>query len=285
MKYPIVSTKTSDGLELFGYFDHSNNPTCLINIHGSGASFYVEGYEPYFIDELSSINCSSLFTNNRGSFLMESWQKSGAAVELFEDSVKDIDAWIEFALEHGSTKIILQGHSFGTEKVVYYMTHGKHINVVAGVSLLGFADSVGTEHQTLGSSFDLLLQEATTKINTGKGYELLTTIWNANCNEMPMSADTFVNFFGENSALSTALPLRNGKELTLYQNINVPILAIIGDQNEYTVIPIDDALELLKRENTRTTTKKIIGADHTFTKYRSELVQTVSDWIVQNKLV
>jgi pimeloyl-ACP methyl ester carboxylesterase len=285
MNYPIVSTKTSDGLELFGYFNRSNGTTCLINIHGSGASFYVEGYEPCFIDELSSINCSCLFTNNRGSYLMESWQKSGAAVELFEDSVKDIDAWIEYAQEHGSTKIILQGHSFGTEKVVYYMTHGKHTDAVAGVTLLGFADSVGTEHQTLGSSFDLLLHEAKTKIANGKGYEFLTSNWNANSNEMPMAADTFVNFYSENSALSTALPLRNGKELTFYKSISVPILAVIGDQKEYTVIPIDDALALLESENARTTAKKIIGADHTFTKYRSELVKIVSDWIVGNMLV
>ena len=280
MNYPIVSVVTKDGLELFGYYTPGTNKTCFINIHGTGSSFYVEGYEPVFIEALASKGYGVLFTNNRGSYLAESWQRSGAALEKFEDSVLDIDAWIAFAITQGYEKIILQGHSFGTEKVVYYMNHGGHKDKVIGVILLGFADSVGTEQKNVGKYFDALMQEAQQKQNEGKEWEFLTTHWNANADEMPISAATFLNFFSPNSELSKTLPFRNNDALPMVATIQVPILAIIGDQAEYTVIPIDDAIALLNKNNPRVTAHKIIGANHTFSKHRKELVEKVINWIV-----
>jgi hypothetical protein len=69
--------------------------------------------------------------------------------------------------------------------------------------------------------------------------------------EMPISAQTYLNFFSPNSENSKALPLRQGKDLEFFQNIKVPVLGVIGDNydGEYTIIPIDEAVELLKSEN------------------------------------
>ena len=61
-------------------------------------------------------------------------------MENFEDCVVDIDAWIKFALSKGYEKIILMGHSLGTEKIVYYMNKGRYTNKVKAIILLGFAD-------------------------------------------------------------------------------------------------------------------------------------------------
>ena len=122
MAYPIKSTQTPDGLTLFGYLAEApKSHTLLINIHGTASGFYVEEFEQYFIESLPSFGISVLFTNNRGNFVMESWQKTGAAQEKFEDCLIDIDTWIEYARSLGYDQIILQGHSLGTEKVVYYM--------------------------------------------------------------------------------------------------------------------------------------------------------------------
>ena len=51
------------------------------------------------------------------------------------------------------------------------------------------------------------------------------------------------------SVLSEVLPLRRGRNLDNFKKINIPILGIIGDQSEYTVIPIKDAMKLLESEN------------------------------------
>src|SRR3989344_1753317 len=138
MGYPIVKIKTPDNITLFGFLSESSNKDIiLINIHGTGSGFYVEEFESEFTERLPKLDVSTLFTNNRGNYTMESWQETGAAVEKFENCLIDIDAWIEFALQKGYKQIILQGHSLGTEKVVYYMEKGKYKDRVVGVILLG----------------------------------------------------------------------------------------------------------------------------------------------------
>ena len=50
----------------------------------------------------------------------------------------------------------------------------------------------------------------------------------------------------------------------LFQNIHVPILGIIGDQDEseYTIIPSKDAVELLETENRRAEVYQIENSNH-----------------------
>ena len=147
MKYPIVKTVTADHLELYGILAEAEGEkdAILINIHGTSGCFYIEEYTPFFFEELSALGIAVLFTNNRGSHVMEVWQNSGAALEIFEDCVLDIDAWIQYALDRGYRRIFLQGHSLGTEKVVYYMNKGKYPPAVTAMILLGISDSFGNQ--------------------------------------------------------------------------------------------------------------------------------------------
>lgn len=125
MNYPIIQVKTQNSLLLYGlYLPVLKRDTIFINIHGTASNFY----ENYFIEilakKLSEEEISMLSTNNRGAGVYDAYQKTGAAVEKFEDCLIDIDAWIEFALKEGYRNIILSGHSLGTEKVVYYLASG-----------------------------------------------------------------------------------------------------------------------------------------------------------------
>ena len=51
----------------------------------------------------------------------EQHKRVGQIFEKFEDCVSDIDAWLKFFKSKGYDKLILQGHSLGATKVVYYL--------------------------------------------------------------------------------------------------------------------------------------------------------------------
>ena len=282
--YPIVKVKTSDGLELGGMlFEPEDKSKKIIKIHipGDNGSFWWSDYYPYLIKSSLEQNIAFLSGNNRGSAVFANSNDDsisfGVAAELFSDCVKDIDSWIKFALEKGYQKIILEGHSRGTEKLVYYLNHGQYIGKVVGVILMGFSDAIGTQlkyEQKIGHNF---IDEARKMVVEGKGDHLLSDL-RAFAGELPMTANTYLDNMAPDSANSKAIPLRQGKDLKYFQNIKVPILGMIGDQFEYTIIPIAEAVELLKKENTRCEAYQIKGVDHCFTGKEKELTKIISNF-------
>lgn len=282
MEWPIVSVKTKDNLLLHGIFlEAKNSKTVLINIHGSASNFYEEDFARNISKHLMERGVSDLWTNNRGSSVLQAYPPSGAAMEKFEDCVLDIDAWIKFALSRGYNKIVLQGHSFGAEKIVYYMNNGKHTKKVVAIILLEFADSYGSQMRYTGGE-NKLMSEARTLIKKGKGNTFLTSDGLSCCGELPFSANTYVNFFRKNSELSKTLPLRNGKDLRMFRKISVPILAAIGDQKDYTIIPIRKALDLMKSENPRAECHQLKNCNHDFEGKEEELAKIIGSFIEKN---
>lgn len=145
MNYPIVKVTTNDGYLLHGLFfePETKNKLVVIHIHGSAGNFYFNDFYPYLAKLSNDLNIAFLATNNRGSevYNIEKGSKyAGAAIEIFEECLLDIDAWIEFAITKGYKKIILEGHSFGTNKIQYYALNGKYRSQVKALILLGFTD-------------------------------------------------------------------------------------------------------------------------------------------------
>jgi pimeloyl-ACP methyl ester carboxylesterase len=219
MSYPIVNVKTSDGLILHGLLTEHMKPakTIDIHIHGAGGNFYSNGYFEGLTNRLVDLGMAYLSTNNRGA---------GVSLEKFADCLLDIDAWIEFALDTGYENIVLEGHSYGTEKIVYYMNEGRHKDRVKDVILLGSSDNVGAQmkyEQSIGKNY---LQEAQELASKGENAQLLSDLFDL-CRELPISAQTYLHCFTDHSANAIALPLRQGGNLTYFQNIHVPILGVI----------------------------------------------------------
>ena len=288
MNYPIVQVKTSDGLWLHGlYLPATNKETVFLNIHGTASNFYEEDFIETMSEKFIPAGISMLSTNNRGTGVYDAWDKKGAAVEIFEDCLKDIDAWVKFALDEGYSKIILSGHSLGTEKVVYYMGMGKYKDKISAIVLLAPADSprwryydekykVPKTGETGKARIDLQVRDAKRMIEEGRGDELMErSIYSG---VMPKSPKSLLNFLGEDTEVLKALPFHSGK-LEMYRKISVPIFVAIGDQHEYTGIPIQDALEMMKKENPKTETHQIKDCDHDFEGREEELSNLVFKFI------
>lgn len=282
MDYPIVQVKTRDEIWLHGLYLHKpQDDAVLINIHGTASNFYEEYFIEVLAKKIKDKNISLLSTNNRGAGVYDAYQEIGAAVEKFEDCLTDIDAWIEFALKDGFKEIILSGHSLGTEKVVYYATNGKYADKVNAIILFAPADSYGSHRVHEGrpnpraQEIETLLEKSQKLIAEGKGNEFLPRhAYGSHEGIMPKSAESFVNFLGPDSKVLNALPLATEK-LETFSKIKVPILAVIGDQNEYTALTTTNALELMRRENPLTETIQIRDCDHDFQGKEEELAEIV----------
>lgn len=291
MSYPIVTVKTNDGLVLHGLLTEPTKPskTIDIHLHGAGGSFYGNSYFEGLTNRLVDLGLAYLSTNNRGAGIYELEKGSishGVSREKFADCLLDIDAWIELALEKGYENIVLEGHSYGTEKIVYYMNEGKYKNCVKGVILLGFSDNVGAQmkyERSIGKNYT---QEAQALTGKGDNERLLSDLFGL-CGELPISAETYLHCFTDKSANAIALPLRQGSNLTYFQNIPVPILGVIGDQEEkeYTVIPIKDAIELLTSENSLAEVYQIKNSDHVFSGKETEVIARISNFMKRKILV
>lgn len=283
--YPIVKVVTQDGLSLHGLLLEPAQPTkkVLLHVHGAAGNFYGNGYFEKLSAAVLDLGVAYLSTNNRGAGVYELERGTvyhGVALERFEDCLLDIDAWIEFALQRGYEDIILEGHSYRTEKSIYYMNRGHQADRVRGLILFGFSDNVGSQadyERKIGRSY---LDEARELVRKGEGYRLLRDIFGL-CGELPISVQTYLDCFVDGSENSKALPLGRGRDLIYFRNIRCPILAVIGDQQdrEYTVIPIGEAIELLRSENGRAEVHQIRDCGHGFAGKEAELVELVRDFL------
>ena len=287
MKYPIVEVKTKDGLWLHGLLVEPEAPKAVfIHIHGNASNFYEMDFMEPLSFGLSALGVSVLSTNNRGTGIYDVWDKKGAATEVFEESLLDIDAWIEFVLEKGYSKIFLSGHSLGTEKVVYYMQKGKYKEKISALALLAPAghrwrcfDGNYRPSKEREERLEVQLGEARRLVKEGKGDEvLLRTEYGG---AMPKTPRSMLSMWGGDSEISKVLPFFSGR-LELFSKISVPIFAAIGDVLEYTGVPPKEALQLMKKENPRTETHLVRGADHDFSEGCEDVARLVAEFVQRN---
>lgn len=277
MDYPIAKVKTAKGLALHGLFLQSvKKETVLINIHGTASNFFEEDLMQPLSDALLENNISLLSTNNSGSEVLKAYPESGAAVEIFEDCLGDIDAWVSFTLAKGYKNIILQGHSLGSEKAAYYMQKGRYRQKVKALILLGFSDSFGCQNQAEGKHS--LLRKAEELADQGRGQEFIKYMWSKSAGVLPRKASSYLSFYRKNSESLKALPFHK-HSLVGYRKISVPILAVIGDKKEYTAIPVEEAIKLLKKENRLTECRQIKDCNHDFEGKEKELAGLITNFI------
>jgi dienelactone hydrolase len=133
MKTNLIRMVTSDSLRYDGLLFEPAGITkkVIIHIHGTAANFYSHRFIDNFAAEYTKAGYAFLSFNNRGAGIDTDIPKEkdgkrigkvviGANNEIFEDCILDIQSAADFAESKGFNEIILQGHSYGCNKVVYY---------------------------------------------------------------------------------------------------------------------------------------------------------------------
>ncbi len=291
MNFPIVKITTQDDYPLHGLLLEPDvkTETVIIHLHGSAGNFYQSTFYPYLFNLANDLNIAFLSTNSRGSdvYNIETGTKhTGAAIEIFEECLFDIDAWIEFALSKGYKNIILEGHSFGTNKIQYYTLNGKHKSKIKALILLGFTDSYGGQLEYLkknNKDNEDILREAEKLIKQNKPFQLLSDLY-INWGELPQTAQSYKNFMTSGSALSNILPLGQNKNFTNFKKIATPILGIVGDSGECTVIPPKEAVDRLNKENKNAEFYMIENCNHSYQGKEKELIKIIRVFLEKYQL-
>lgn len=134
MKTTFCRTITSDKLRLDGLLfepDKKSN-TAILHIHGMAGNFYENVFLDSMAEEYTKAGYAFLTGNNRGHDHIadfhivgpkENYKRIGDVFEKIEDCILDINTWLEFLKQKGYKVFILQGHSLGAVKAVYYLNN------------------------------------------------------------------------------------------------------------------------------------------------------------------
>jgi pimeloyl-ACP methyl ester carboxylesterase len=292
MQGEFCRVMTPDGLELQGLLACPGGKAgtrSVIHVHGLAGNFY----ENRFIDDVAAAvvenGVNFLTVNTRGRDYLSDfiWEKTdgtteykqiGGIHEIFEQSVLDIKAWVEFLTLRGTESIILQGHSHGALKVTYY-NHTARDPRIEGLILLSPSDDFGGQRSRLGDKFEEALGVATRLIEDGKGSALMPDEYF----HYPVSAATYADIFRPGSHLGMFNVSGTDRDrFAELADIAVPVLAIVGTVEEAFIGEPGDYLEGIRRlcRNAASFESSVIdGAPHNYLHFEAQVAGRIGGWI------
>lgn len=279
----INNAYTVDGLMLpMVHFESKEKNICVICIHGMCGTIVDNYFATVWGKVLSEKNIGFIYEHNRGHSIENdivmkdgSFKRCGCMYEIFEDCIYDIDLAIQTAKDKGYKKIILLGHSYGCNKVIYYY-YKKHPNIL-GIILASAPDMIGS-HLLLEPDYKELLAEAKKNIDNNEPQKLLHKMIE---DYMYMSSLTYYNWYNENSNLDNLPIISNKEHWKQFETIDVPILTFSGSNEE----DYYQHLDLLKDKalNCNNFEYKIIeNTGHTYKNKENEIANLIFDWINKN---
>ncbi|HLH73451.1 MAG TPA: alpha/beta fold hydrolase [Chloroflexota bacterium] len=272
----IVHIRSEDGLLLEGaVISPANGATQslpIIWIHGLTGRFYA----PSAINigrELASRGFTFVTGNNRGHDFGALLNRAdgeqllaGGAWEHFDESPRDVAAWIDFAVGLGFSGVALLGHSLGALKVAYYQAARQDPRVAGLIAASPPARAGRVDSE--------LLAQAKQMVAEGRGRDLLP--WGSrSTGGGTMSASAYLNRMETNVDVygdHTPDPA--------VARIRCPVLAFYGT-NEPTVGGAAD-LETIKRNARvapRVDTHLFEGADHSYLGHHIEVARVIAEWV------
>ncbi len=296
MKGEFARVLTADGLELQGLFvTPPGGPTeaTLIHTHGLDGNFYENRFIDHVADACTAAGFNFITFNNRGhdyisDFIVEdpdsgslSYKQIGGVYEIFDESPLDISAWVEFAKSRGGMKIVIQGHSHGALKAVYYFAKGD-VAGVDGLVLLSPSDDFGMQRRALGDGFDSALDLAETLIGDGRELDLMPP----GVFHYPISARSYYDMYRPGSPLSLFnLSRTDRSEFAELACIRVPVLMIVGTVEEAFPGAPDDFLKAAKdlMPNAAGFEGAVLeGAPHNYLGSDAEVGSVIEAWLKAN---
>lgn len=288
MKTTFCRTKTADNLRLDGLLFEPDKKSSIgvLYIHGMAGNFYENIFLDSMAEEYTKAGYAFLTVNTSGHDFIadlviigekERHKRVGQIFEKFEDCVSDIDAWVKFFKSKGYDKLILQGHSLGAVKVVYYL-YKKPENDLVALVIASPPDMLGLARvEAEKKNFERDFAEAKKLVAEGSGKTFLSNIiWNW----YYISAETYLNIVADGAETDVFPILRDGdfKEL---ESIKIPTLAFYGGTDDAAVFSPAKDLEIIKKhlKNEQSKTLLIGTAPHSYFKHEKQVALAVVYWL------
>lgn len=282
----LVKTTATDGIRLDGALhvpsaDAKNtiDVDAILCLHGVASNFYGATMMEEIAPPLLELGAALLWANTRGhdnvhmSYPSGRPRRQGAAYETVDECRHDIDAWVNFLVERGFSRIALLGHSLGAIKSVYsqaYQPHEAVSHVIAvspprlsyqafqnGMASARFFEAISTaeQHVEQGQPESLL--------EVGFPFPLLIT------------AGGYVDKYGKAERYNI---------LQFAHRLSCPTLFCYGanelERGGVAFAGLPEALAELPWPNDNLSVATIPEADHVYTGLRAELAEAIVGWLL-----
>ena len=294
----ILHIWTEDNLKLQGvHYCSEEKETVVLMVHGMSGNF-IENYFAHVLGKtLQDAGVGFIYAHNRGynhiNDIVVKNDKSeegyetvriGVTYERFGECMYDINSWVEECRELGYEKIILLGHSLGCNKVIHYFNKKKPKNV-AGIILASPPDMVGLfKKPGYRDNYEELLKEANENMKNGKPRKILSSIiWNW----YNLSSQTFLDLAVDGCPADNLPVTRNPENFEELSLVYVPILGIMGENDDIAINDLASDLQLIRSKSTNCpdfSTKFIPKANHNYDKQEKVFSEVVLKWISESKL-
>lgn len=282
MRQQLVRMSSTDGIEMPGilYRPETDTNKLVIHVHGLNGNFY----ENRFIDSLAAAytdrGYALLTFNNRGKDFIAELLKGdgitviGGSLERFPDCLLDIEGAVKWGKEQGYQDIMLEGHSYGCNKVIYYYAHKKSPEIKQLVLLAPCDIPAECTKFLTPEEYELARADSTRLVEAGRETELIDFPVMANGK---IAAGTYYHDFlpgGETDFIKYS-DGENAKSAILTA-IEIPVLVIFGDTDECVLTQPLNVVTKYLANNLKTCDIQIIaGADHSYTGKAKELGEVI----------
>jgi len=282
MKQELVRINSIDWIEQPGilYTPDIGTKKIVIHVHWLNGNFYENRFLDALAEGYTENNYAFLTFNNRGrGFITELLKRNdyvviGWCFERFKDCILDIQWIINWVKEKGYNEIILEGHSYWCNKVLYYYDKTKD-NDIKQIVLLAPCDIPSECKKFLDKDeYEKAKNESTKLVNEGKEDELIDFPAMANGK---ISAGTFYYDFlpnWENDFIKYSDGINAKNELL--NNINIPTIVIFWDEDECVLTQPIETVKWYLENNIKNCNIQIInGTDHWFNNKFNELKKII----------
>lgn len=276
----LVQFEASDGLKLEGLLAYAETDTTIIHIHGICGNFYANEFIRKMAEIYPKIGINFFSINHRGhDVLAETYVNDevvyvGGGLEKFSETMCDIQGAVDFVSSF-SRRTILQGHSGGCAKTIYYNLNNEPLETI----LMSPTDSYELhskylEPETVNDQYRRL-EEITQPSDSWTWYESEYGIDVAGMEyNIPITHQAL-------------LALHEGPAFQIlrfdgrwpFDKIDTRILACIGSDDPYQTVPPSQLQEELSKMAEHIKLLEIAGADHHFHGFEEKLLNGISNWL------
>lgn len=287
MQLEIVDFITPDQLQLRGLWaGNSNASTVYIFIHGLASDVFAGR----MIHGLVSDSVSVFSFSNRGAGVLSRLKKlnpnlpkgyesvsGGMALEVFEESVQDIEGAIQFAKARGAQRIFLVGHSTGCHKSVFYLSRTHNMQNITGVILLApLSDYSAITHLEDKNQYETALAYAMKEVREGRMNQLIPEeLWPSAL----MSAQRFISLYTPESE-EEIFTYSTEKQPETFRSVHLPMIAVFAGADEYGDRPAEELTQWFRSHTSSKEFHSIIieNAPHNFKGMEKEVCTAIASW-------
>lgn len=276
----IIEVKTKRGDLLYGcLYGEKYKDTCVIITNGTCGNIFENKFLQVVGEELEKNKISFIYAHNSGAFHRMDSAKNGGPIgntyDLFDNCLEDLQAFVDFAKESGYKRIILGGHSYGTNKVVYYLSQNQKEKIDKYI-LISPTD-VGKLKDHEQKSAEKLMPIALKFKEENKLDEVMPELFD---NYNYYTARAFLDFIGNNHAKNLPVYSNNGnwKQLKSIKQVG---LFVMGEKDSFAFGDTHKHLETIRAntKNKSAVVKVIENCGHTFSGKEKELAKTILKFV------